>query len=184
MGRVPYVTADELEPEHRDLIVSSLQPGKARNVYAAIANNPAVLAGMRGFFGALWTDSGLTDRQREIVILTAASEQGSMYEWHQHTNIGLNNGLDLEEISAIGRDDRTPFSAAEAALIAYTRAVAQGRVEDPHHIALAEFFDDETIVGIATTAATYAALANVLDALDVELESGETFISWDPADKE
>lgn len=74
MARVPYVTEDELDPEYREYIVSSLQPGKTANVYAGIGNNPAVLKGLRQFFGTLWTDSGLSDRQREIVILTAASK--------------------------------------------------------------------------------------------------------------
>lgn len=38
--------------------------------------------------------------------------------------------LSQEEIAAIGRDDRTAFSIDEQALIAYTRAVARGRVID------------------------------------------------------
>jgi alkylhydroperoxidase family enzyme len=180
MARVPYVTAEELAPDNRELIVSSLQPGKTRHVYAAIGNNEEVLSGVREFFGSLWSNSGLTDRQRELVILTAASEVGSAYEWHKHANIGLDAGLTREEIGAIARDDRTPFSPTEAALIAYARAVASGRVEDPHHEAIAEYFDDETIVGIATTAAGYAALGGVLDALDVEIEADETFIGWEP----
>ncbi len=182
MARVPYVTADDLDPEYRDHIVSSLQPGKTRNVYAAIGNNPAVLNGVREFFGALWSDSGLTDRQRELVIITAASEIGSVYEWHQHANIALGVGIEPAEIAAVARDDRSPFPAEEAALIAYTRAVAQGRVGDPHHEAITEFFDDGTVVGIATTAAGYAALGNLIDSLGVEIEEGEEFIGWDPTE--
>ncbi len=182
MARVPYVTTEELEPEYQEMIVSSLQPGKTRNVYAAIGNNPAVLAGVREFFGSLWSDSGLTDRQRELVILTAASEIGSVYEWHQHANIALGVDIEADEIGAIARDDRTPFSTTEAALIGYTRAVAQGRVESPHHEAISEHFDDRTIVGIATTAAGYAALGNLIDALGVEIEAGEEFIGWEPGE--
>ena len=182
MARVPYVTTEELDPEYQEMIVSSLQPGKTRNVYAAIGNNPAVLAGVREFFGSLWSDSGLTDRQRELVILTAASEIGSVYEWHQHANIALGVDIEADEIGAIARDDRSPFSTAEAALIGYTRAVAQGRVESPHHEAISEHFDDRTIVGIATTAAGYAALGNLIDALGVEIEAGEEFIGWEPSE--
>lgn len=181
MARVPYASKEDLDPEYHDLIVSSLQ-GKPRNVYAAIGNNPVVLKGLRQFFGSLWTDSGLTDRQRELVILTAASEFGSTYEWHQHTNIALGVGIEAEEIAAIGRDDREPFSSTEAALIAYTRAVARGRVEEPHHIAISEYFDDSTVVGIAATAAAYAALANLIDALGVEIEAGEEFVGWAPSE--
>lgn len=184
MARVPYVTQDELDPEFRELVVSSLQPGKTVNVYSAIGNNGEVLRGLRSFLGALWNHSGLDDRQREIVILTAASEIGSTYEWHQHVNIAAGAGLTVEEIGAIARDDRTPFSPAEQGLVAYARAVARGRVEDPLHDAMAEHFDDETIVGAAATAAGYVALGRVIDALGVELESGDEFVGWVPDERE
>lgn len=181
MARVPYTTPEDLDPEYRDLIVSTLQPGKTVHIYAALGNNPDVLAGMRELLGSVWSDSGLTDRQREIVILTVASEIESAYEWHQHTNIAFDVGLGADEMGAIGRDDRSPFSTAEAALIAYTRAVAQGRVEEPHHSAISEFFDDKTMVGITATAASYVALGTIIDALGIEIEADETFIGWDPS---
>ena len=181
MARVPYVTDNELDPEYREFIVSSLQPGKTANVYAGIGNNPAVLKGLRQFFGSLWTDSGLTDRQREIVILTAASEVGSTYEWHQHVNIATNIGITETEIGAIARDEQKSFSSPESTLIAYTRAVIRGRVKEPVHEVVSEHFDDQTIVGIAVTASTYAALGNVIDALGIEIETNDQFVGWDPS---
>lgn len=180
MPRVDYVSREEIDDEYEDLIVSSLQPGKRVNVYSAIGNNGPVLAGFREFLGSLWTDSGLSDRQREIVILTAASEIGSEYEWHQHVNIGTDAGLTREEIAAIGRDDRTAFSTDEQGLIAYTRAVARGRVTDALHEAVLEVLGAEATVGAATTAAGYVALGRVIDALGVEIEEGDEFEGWDP----
>lgn len=179
MARVPYVEQDDLDPEYKDLIISSLQPGKRANVYSAIGNNQEVLSGLRTYLGSLWTDSGLTDRQREIVILTVAQEIDNDYEWHQHYLIGTNNGLSEAEISAIGRDDRTPFPEEERALIAYARAAVRNRVNDPIHDQLAEHFDDETIVGVAATAGGYVALGQLIDVLGVELEAGDEFVGWD-----
>jgi len=179
MGRVPYVTQDDLDPEYRDKIISSLQ-GERLNVYSAIGNNQEVLGGLREFLGSLWSDSGLTDRQRELVILAACSEIRSEYEWHQHVNIARGAGLSDDEIAAVARDDRTVFAPDEQGLIAYARAVARGRVTDPLHEAMTEQFDDETIVGIAATAAGYVGLGYVIDALGVEVEDGEAFVGWDP----
>jgi len=181
MARVHYVTQDELDSADRDLVVSSLQPGKTVNVYSAVGNNGAVLRGLHEFLGALRTDSGLTDRQREVVVLTVASELRSEYEWHQHVSIAADAGLDREEIAAIARDDRGSFSADELALVAYTRAVARGRVGDAHHEALREQFDAETVVGTACTAAGYLALGRLIDALGVEIEDGDAFVGWDDA---
>lgn len=180
MARVPYVDPNDLDSEYRDLVVSSLQPGETLNVYRAIVNNPDVLDGFRAFLGVLWNRSGLTDRQREIVILTTAAETGSSYEWHQHAGIAADAGLDQTEIDAIARDDRRPFPVEEQALLSYTRAVIRGRVTDPLHEAAAERFDEQTLVAIGATAAGYLALARVIDALDVDIEAGEAFVGWDP----
>ncbi|WP_255167226.1 carboxymuconolactone decarboxylase family protein [Natrononativus amylolyticus] len=180
MARVPYVTQDDLDPEYQELVVSSLQPGKTVNVYSAIGNNQEVLRGLREFLGALWNHSGLTDRQREIVILTAASEIGSAYEWHQHVTIATDAGLEPAEIGAIARDDRRALPDEERALVAYTRAVVRGRVTDALHEAVVEYVGEETTVGAAATAAGYLALGRIIDALDVDLEAGDEFVGWDP----
>ncbi len=182
MARVPYVEQEDLDPEYRELIISSLQPGKRANVYSAIGNNQEVLAGLREYLGSLWSESGLSDRQREIVILSVAAEIDNPYEFHQHVLIGRDIGLADDEVAALGRDDREPFSAAERALIAYTRATVRNRVNDTIHDALAEHFDDETIVGVAATAGGYVALGRLIDVLGVELEAGDEFVGWDPRD--
>lgn len=179
MARVPYVTPSSLDPAHRELVVSSLQPGKRLNVYSAMANNVAVLEGLAGFLDALWSASGLTDRERELVVLTVAAEVGSTYEWHHHATIGSNAGLAADEIAAIGRGDQAPFSTRERLLGAYARAVARGRVEDPVHDAVAEHYDTEAVVGAAMVAAGYVAVALAIDALGVELEDDESFRGWE-----
>ena len=181
MARVPYTEPDDLDPDYRDLIVSTLQPGKTVNVYSAIGNNQEVLAGLRDFLGSLWDESGLTDRQREIVIMTAATEIGSTYEWHQHVGIAEGAGLSRDEMRAIARDDREPFSADERALIAYARAVAQGRVNDPLHEAVEAQVGTEATVGAAATAAGYLALGRLIGALGVEIEADDEFVGWDIA---
>lgn len=179
MPRVPYVTQDELDADYRDLIVSSLQPDKTVNLYRALGQNQEVLRGLREFLGVLWNHSGLTDRQRELVILTVASEVGSEYEWHQHVNIARDN-LELDEIAAIALDEHTPFSEEERALVAYTRAVADSRVTDVLHEVVSEYFDENTVVGVASIAAFYVAIGRTIDALGVDIETSDEFIGWEP----
>lgn len=179
MARVPSREQEDLDPEFHEYLVSSLQPGKPVNVYAAMGNNPEVLRGLRQFLGSLWTDSGLSDREREIVILAAASELRSEYEWHQHCNIAPEAGLTADEVAAIARDDLSHFTRAERALIAYARGVVRGRVTDPLHDAVGEHYDHETLAGAAATAAGYACLGLLIDAFGVEIEEGDEFVGWD-----
>ena len=180
MARVPYRSPDEVDEQYRDYVVSSLQPGKAINVYAATANNEAVLEGLRAFLASLWDRSGLTDRQREIVILTAAAETGNGYEWHQHVNIAADEVLSRAELAAIADDDPAPFDETEVALQEYARAVVTGGVADEIHDALAQALDDRQITGAAATAAGYLALGRMIEAFGVEIETGDEFVGWDP----
>ena len=180
MSRMPYVEQDELDDEVADLVVSSLQPGKRINVYSAVANNPAVLAGLRSFLGSLWSDSGLNDRQREVVILSAAAEIGSTYEWHQHESVATEAGISPAEIAAIARDDRSELPTTDALLVAYTRAVVRGRVTDELHESVAELLGEHALTGAAVTAAGYLALGRVIEAFDIDLEDDADFVGWDP----
>lgn len=177
MARVPYQDPEDLPEEYRDLVVSSLQPGKTVNVYRSIANNPPVLDGFRTFLGALWTDSGLTDRERELVILTVARELDNAYEFHQHVNVAGSVGIPDDDVRAIGRRDLSGFDEREATLLRYARAVVHGEVDDAIFDELAAEYDDEAVAGVTATAAGYTALARVIGALDVDLE--DEFVGWD-----
>ncbi|OYR94764.1 carboxymuconolactone decarboxylase, partial [Halorubrum sp. E3] len=121
MARVPYVDASDVPNEYEELLESSLQ-GKPLHVYQSIGNNPEVLAGLRSFLGSLWTDSGLSDRERELVILAIARETTNRYEWHQHVNIARGVGIDDEVIAALGADDRGPLDGDETAVVEYALA--------------------------------------------------------------
>ncbi|OYR39079.1 carboxymuconolactone decarboxylase [Halorubrum sp. Ib24] len=179
MARVPYVDASDVPEEYEELLESSLQ-GKPLHVYRSLGNNPEVLAGLRSFLGSLWTDSGLSDRDRELVILAAASETRNRYEWHQHVNIARGVGIGDDVIAGIGTDDLTDLDADETTLVEYAVAVVRREVDAIAHGEVAAAYDDETVVGIAALAQGYAGLGGMIEAFDLELEPGDEFHGWDP----
>ncbi|SHH24281.1 carboxymuconolactone decarboxylase family protein [Halobaculum gomorrense] len=179
MARVPYVDPEDLPEEYRDLVVSKLQ-GRPVNVYAALGNNPEVLAGTRAFLSSLWESSGLDERERELVILLASAENGCRYEWHQHVRIGREADVADDEMAAIADGDFDAFGDDEALLLRYAHAALGREVDDALHDEFVAARDDSTAVGVASLANGYTALAGVLDALDVELEGGDEFAGWDP----
>lgn len=179
MARVPYVESDDVPDEYEDLLESSLQ-GKPLHVYQSIGNNPEVLAGLRGFFSSLWSDSGLSDRERELVILATTATIHNRYEWHQHVNIARDVGIDDGVIAAIGADDLARLDDDERTLVEYAQAVVREEVDDVTHESIAALYDDEAIVGIAATAQGYVALGGMIDAFDLELEADTAFHGWDP----
>lgn len=146
-------------------------PHQVINFWRVLANNRAAHGGMTALIEAVWDHTGLSEREREIVILSVASELRSDYEWYQHTNLADREGLLARaELDAIERDDRTSFTTTEAVLIAYGRAVARGRVVSSLHDSLAAHHSPDTVVGIATLAAAYVAAALVMSALDIDLD--------------
>ncbi|MCL7418282.1 MAG: carboxymuconolactone decarboxylase family protein, partial [Halalkalicoccus sp.] len=148
------------------------------HVYRALGNNPEVLAGLRGFLSSLWSDSGLSDRERELVILAVTREIGNEYEFHQHVNIARDVGIDDGTIGAVSRGEFDDLDGEEAALLRYALAVVGGEVEDRDHDAITERYDESAVVGVAALAEGYTALGGIIDALGVELE--EEFVGWDP----
>ena len=179
MARVPYLDPEDLPAEYREQLYSSADSERTANVFRALANNSPLLDSFRKYFGYLWAESGLTEREREAVILAVARESGSTYEWHQHVRLGRAAGLDDEEIRAIGAGDLDALSGREALLVRYALATLRGDVDDDLFEAAVVEFDDSTLVGTALLAAGYYGLARVLDALDMDLE--EEFVGWDLA---
>lgn len=181
MGRVPYVVEDDLEPQYRDLITSSLQPGKRVNVYRAVGNNPDVLDGLRAFLGQLWSSTGLDGYRRELIILAISREFDSAYEWHQHVSIAREAGVSDEEIDAIADERHADLDDDVRRLLGYALAVVNDDVDDGIHADISKLYDDSTVVGIAALAGGYAMLAQLIDALGVETE--DPFIGWKPNDR-
>lgn len=189
MARIPPIELGEGQPSDRDLLQTSMHPESLdesyrhlfsrpeRNVHLTIGHNPAILDTFRTTNAEVYDGCGLSKREREIVILTVASESESRYEWHQHVRHALAAGFTRDEIRALGEGETDPFTDAEAALHRYVSAFVRETVDDSTHEELAAHVDTETLVGTAVLASRYVGLAKVLTAFDVETE--EPFVGWD-----
>lgn len=197
MARLPYVTRDDLPERHRPLLGSYSEMGAEYTphvasppsgdsdtgsdvpprLYQAMANNPPILKAFRRMASTLRSECGLSERHREIVILTVARAMDAEYEWHHHVRIGRAVGLSVEEIRALADGRSEAFDAAEAALVEYTMHFVAGTVDVTHHDALAADFDEREVVGVAMLAQFYLGLSRVIDAFDLEI--GEPFVGWD-----
>lgn len=173
MARLPHVSASDLDSERAELLVSTLQGGKPLNLYAVLGNNPAMLEGMRSYFGAMWSDSGLSDRERELLILAVADEVDSEYERHQHRNIASDAGVSDGEFEAIATGDPGPFTGPETLLMTYGRAVVRSEVTDELHEQMVDAFEAEAVVGAANVGGAYLGLARIIDALGIDPEDGD-----------
>lgn len=175
MARVPLLRKNDL-PEEYQYLMETDSLGE-RNIFRAMGNNPAVMQSYMRYGTVLWEETGLSFRERELVILAVASALRSRYEWQQHTAIGQDAGISETELAAIARNDHAGFPATDRALLDYAAAFAAGNVTDSVHAPLAEHFEPATVTGTGMLASHYVATAHVLDAFDVPVEGD--FVGWE-----
>jgi alkylhydroperoxidase family enzyme len=147
-----------------------------RNIFRVWANNPAVMEATLEYLKVLYGQ--LTERQKELVILTVARAKGAAYEWHQHVDIAHGAGVSLEEMRAIGRKDYREFADGERALIVYTEAVQEGTMAPGIHEDLEAHYDASQEVAIGLLVGFYDGLCNYVNANQIPIE-GE-FVGWEP----
>lgn len=115
--------------------------------------------------------SSFTDREREIAILTVATELDSEFEWWAHALIGRGAGLSAEELDAVRSGALTARADADAAEVAVheaTRALARREsLDDARYAALVTALGEQRLLELVVLTGYYATLALMLDVFRV-----------------
>ena len=169
MQRVPMA---EFSPELQQRLEALW--GRPVDLYRALANQPALVAAWTEFFNSLRHESRTPRALREIMILRTAQLARSEYEWAHHLAMARKAGVRDEQIAELaGWRASNQFDARERAALALTEAVAASKVTDAVHAAAKRYFSDADYVELCLTAAAYAMVSRMLDALGVELDARE-----------
>lgn len=141
-GRIPWPTPSELDPEQRqvyDAIVGGPRAtssafaltddaGRLEGPFNAMLLSPAIGAATQELGSAIRYRGALTDREREIAILTLAALRRSEFEWYAHERVGARVGLDDAELSAIEWGVAVPsFTPMEALVQEVTTSLVSSR---------------------------------------------------------
>jgi alkylhydroperoxidase family enzyme len=146
--------------------------GTPPNLYRALANQPAIVAAWTEFANTLRHGSRTPRALRELVILRGAQVMRSEYEWAQHLRMARRAGVPEAKIAALADWRASPqFDAKEKAALLLAEAVTEGRVSDQVYVEVTRQFDHHDYVELAVTAAFYAMVGRVLDAMGVQLEA-------------
>jgi alkylhydroperoxidase family enzyme len=166
MQRVPNADfAPELKKRLEELW------GNPPNLYRALANHPALAAAWTEFARAIRYESRNPRELRELMILRGAQLMGSEYEWAQHLKMARKAGVREAQIAALANWRRSSeFSEREKAALALAEAVTQANVTDQVYAQAARHFGHQDFVELALTAAFYAMVGRMLDAMRVQLE--------------
>ncbi len=166
MQRVPNV---EFPPELKKRLEELW--GSPPNLYRALGNHAPLAAAWTEFARAIRYESRTARELRELVILRGAQLMRSEYEWAQHLKMARKAGVREAQIAALaGWRESGEFDAREKAALLLAEAVTRGDVSDQAYAAVSKHFDHATYVELALTAAFYAMVGRMLDAMRIQLE--------------
>lgn len=146
--------------------------GRPLNVFATLAHHPTLLKRFN-VLGGLFLGRGLLpQRDRELVILRIAWRTGSIYEFGQHTAVGLAAGLSTGEIAAVaGRGG--DWSPRDETLIAVADEIhASAVLSDRTWERLESWYDPARSIEVIFLAGFYRMLAGFLNTVGVERDPG------------
>ena len=166
---MPRVPLAEFEPALKKRLEELW--GTPPNLYKALANHPQVIGAWNEFARTLRHESRTPRALRELLILRGAQLMRSDYEWAQHLKMARKAGVREEQITALAAWKSSPeFTAHEKAALGLAEAVTQGKVSDEVYAEAMRHFDHHDYVEISVTAAFYAMVGRMLDAMGVQLE--------------
>jgi len=185
-GDVYPESGSRLPPVERE----SLDPA-GQALYDEVAGDTRSLVGFKGPAGImlhsprlyainrrvnqfLRFESGLDVRLRELMILVAAREMDSHFEWHAHEIVAKREGLEDELIDIVRHRKRVRgVGEKEAAIIKLGReAIGRHRVRRSTYAKAIELFGAETLVNLVALMGSYAATAMSLAVFAQQLPDG------------
>ncbi len=147
---------------------------KQVNLYRSLSHAPDLLRAWIDFAWALRGHDTTSRRLRELCILRTASLHHSQYEWHQHRRMAREVGVTDYQVAELEMwRTSDAFDAEERAALALTDAIIDGTVPDEVIGELERHFDHTQRVELTVTAAFYAMVPRILDALRVPVEGKE-----------
>jgi 4-carboxymuconolactone decarboxylase len=171
--RIPPVT--EPSAELAELFANTLlgPSGKPINIFGTLGHHPKLLKRFN-VLGGFFLNSGLLPaREREIVILRVGYRCRAVYEFGQHTIIGLRVGLTNDEIAALASSTAGTWSPKDQALIALADDLcADNCVSDVTWSALGADWNEAELLELVMVAGMYRMVSGFLNTMGVQLDEG------------
>lgn len=188
-GRIPWPEPEELDADQRvvyDAIVggprgaASAFPltddaGRLNGPFNSMLLVPALGEALQEVGAAIRYRSPLSDREREIAILTLAAHRKNEFEWYAHERVGAGIGMSPEELDALA--NTTP--AQSMTVEELTVQSLTGRLVLDRDLSDREFADGLSTLGLEKLSALitlvgyYDLLALGLTAYRTPLPDGE-----------
>ena len=142
------------------------------NIHNVMAHHPDLMNAWMPFRNHVVSDSTLSPRQRELIILRTAHNCQTGYEWKHHVERGLQAGLDEIEIDRVKQGpDEIAWQANESALLSAADdchrnfCISEKTLQE-----IDRHFSAQQQLDITVTVGMYMTLALIIKTWDVPME--------------
>jgi alkylhydroperoxidase family enzyme len=168
MARLPYLDADQLAPEHRDLLKRPI------NLTRLLVNSPGMAKAFGGIGGYIRNKSTLDSRLRELAIRQVGWMEKSEYEFTHHVKIGKEFGVTDEDIQGLMAETEGKPSKLEP----LAKAILKGAREMTRDIGMSDAtfaeikkdLSNEHMTDLVLIIAYYCAVVRVLATMKIDNE--------------
>lgn len=169
--RIPFI--EEPDAEVQEVLAGAIsRDGTPLNIFRVLSHHPKLFKRFNLLGGYILNKGLIPEREREIVILRIGWRADAVYEFGQHTEIGLRCGLTEAEIAGLAGADHQ-WSDDDAHLIAMAdELAADDCVSDETFAALAAKWDEAQLIELVVTAGFYRLVSGFLNTFGVPLDEG------------
>ena len=168
MARLPYLEADEVAPEYRDMLKRNT------NLHKLLVNSPDMARAFNGVGNYIRFKSSLDPRLRELAILQVGWLAKSEYEFTHHVRIGKEFGVTDQDIAGLIAETDDKSSKLEPV----AKVILKGAREMTRDMAMSEAtfaeikreLSNEQMVDLVLTIAFYCAVVRVLATMKIDNE--------------
>ena len=168
MARLPYLEADQVAPEYRDMLKRNT------NLHKLLVNSPDMARAFNGVGNFIRFKSKLDSRLRELAILQVGWLEKSEYEFTHHVKIGKEFGVTDDDIKALMEETEGKTSKLEP----LARAILKGAREMVKNLAMSDAtfaeikkdLSNEHMTDLVLTIAFYCAVVRVLATMQIDNE--------------
>ncbi len=168
MARLPYLDADALKPEDRELLARPIA------LHRMLVHNPGAARAFGGLGQYIRHKSKLDPRLRELAILQVGWLARSPYEWSHHVKIGYDFGVTDADIEALKADTEGRPSGLEPLarlVLKGAREIHGGAMAAETFAALRQHLDEAEITDLIVTASFYCAVVRLLASFEIDVEA-------------
>jgi alkylhydroperoxidase family enzyme len=168
MARLPYLEADQVAPEYRDMLKRNT------NLHKLLVNSPDMARAFSGMGSYIRFNSKLDPRLRELAILQVGWMEKSEYEFTHHVKIGREFGVTDADIEAMMVETEGKPSSLEP----LARLILKGAREMVRELAMSDAtfaeikqqLSNEQMTDLVVTIAFYCAVIRVLATMKMDNE--------------